>query len=128
MTIVKFSSKQPESEFFKDIEENGYHIFSQKNAQKPDYYPNEFLDYPGVSLKQLKLGDEITVRVFFKIGDGENVRADGGYLDLKIEGIADDHVMAEILTKLPPEFALGACDSIELFEDEILRRNQSTEH
>jgi hypothetical protein len=49
-------------------------------------------------------------------------------LDLKIEGLADDHVMAEILTKLPDQFLLGAGDSIELFEDEILNRNESTEH
>jgi len=122
MTILKFPSKQPDSPFFQDIEENGYHIFSLKNAKIPGYYPNKFPDYPGAFLKQLTIDDEITVRVFFKIGDGDNIRADGGYLDLKIEGIADDHVMAEVLTKLPPEFALGTGDSIELFEDEILNK------
>ena len=122
MPILEFPSTQPDSPFFQDIEENGYHIFSRKHAKTPDYYPNEFPDYPIVRFKDLKLGDEITVRVFFKIGEGDNVRADGGYLDLKIEGIADDHVMGEILTTLPPEFALSAGDSIELFEDEILTK------
>ena len=61
----------------------------------------------------------IRIYRYTRVGESETVRADGGYLDLKIEGLADDHVMAEILTKLPDEFPLGAGDSIELFEDEI---------
>lgn len=128
MTILKFPTKTENLPFFNDIVEEGYHIFSLKNARIPDYYPNEFPDYPGVSLKNLKVGDEITVRVFFRVGAGENVRADGGYLDLEVEHIENDHIFAVILTELPEEFSLGTGDSIELYEEEILRKSEVTEH
>ncbi len=77
MTIIKFPSpKQAKYEFFDEIdeiEENGYHVFSLKNPKIPDYYPNKFPDYPGVSISDLKIGDTITIRVFFKIGTGSNI-------------------------------------------------------
>ena len=128
MTILPFPSKQPESPFFQDIVEEGYHIFSLKNAETPDYYPNEFPDYPGVLLKNLKVGDTITVRVFFRIGSGENVRVDGGYLDLEVEHIEDGKVVAVILTQLPEEFPLETGGSIEIFEQEILSKTEPAEH
>lgn len=122
MSILKFSSEQPDLPFFKEIIEEGYHIFSLKNAAIAGYYPNEFPGYPGICLNDLKVGDEITVRVFFRVGSGENIRADGGYVDLEIEGIAEDNVMAVIRTELPAEFALGTGDSIEIYEEEILHK------
>jgi len=128
MTILKFSQKQPDSPFFKDIKEEGYHIFSLKNAKKPDYYPNEFPDKPCVPLKDLKVGDVITVRVFFRVGSGEDIRADGGYLDLEVEDIFYDRVTAVILTPLPEEFPLKTGSSIEIFEEEILSKVEQTEH
>ena len=128
MTILQFPSKQPEPPFFQEIIENGYHVFSLENAKTPGYYPNEFPDYPGVLLKNLKVGDTITVRVFFCIGSGEDIRVDGGYLDLEVEHIEDDKVVAVILTQLPEEFPLVTGGSIEVFEEEILSRTESTEH
>ena len=128
MTILKFQQKQPNSPFFNDIIEFGFHVFSLKNAKIPDYYPNDFPDYPGVSLKDLKVGDVITVRVFFRIGSDEDVRADGGYLDLEIGDVFHDGVTAVILTQLPKEFPLTAGDSLDVFEEEILYRNKVTEH
>ena len=129
MTILKLPQKQPNSPFFKDIKEEGYHIFSLKNAKKPDYYPNEFPDYPGVSIKDLKPDDLITIRVFFRVGSGgKDVRVDGGYLDLEVEFVEDDRVLAVIRTELPAEFPLGTGDSIEVFEEEILYKNEETEH
>ena len=128
MTILKFPSKQPDPPFFQDIVEEGYHIYSLKNAKIPDYYPNEFPDYPGVLLKNLKVGDSITVRVFFRIGSGEEMRVDGGYLDLEVEEIGDDNVLAVILTKLPEEFSLEAGTSLEIFEEEILSKTEPAEH
>ena len=119
MIILQFPSKQPEPPFFQEIIEN---------AKTPGYYPNEFPDYPIIHIKDLKVGDEITIRVFFKVGEGEDVRADGGYLDLEVEAIANNNVMATILTKLPDEFPLGAGDSIEIFEDEILKKVETREH
>ena len=128
MPIIKFPSNPDKSPFFKDITEEGYHIFSLKNAKKPNFYPNEFPDYPGVKIKDVKAGDTITVRVFFKVGSGPNIRADGGYIDLEVEHIFDDGVTAVILTELPKEFALGTGYSIDVFEEEILYRNRVTDH
>ena len=128
MTIINFPQKETDAPFFEDIVEEGYHVFSLKNGKVPDYYPNEFPDYPGVGLKDLKIGDTITIRVFFRIGDGEDIRADGGYIDLEVEHIDDDKVLVVILTELPDEFPLGSGGSLEIFEEEILYRNKVTEH
>ncbi len=129
MPKIKFSSsRQNEPAFLNDIKEDGYHVFSRKNAKIPGYYPKELPDYPGVSLKDLKIDDVITIRVFFGIGSGKNMRIDGGYIDLEIEHIDEDSVMAIILTVLPESFPLGAGHSIEVYEEEILYRAKSTEH
>ncbi len=128
MTIIKFPSKQPDSPFFNDIIEEGYHIFSIKKAKIPDYYPNKFPDHPGVSLKNLNIDDVITIRIFFKVGSGKTIRADGGYLDLRVEHIDSEKVLAVILTELPEEFPLGTGDSIEIYEEEILHKVEVTEH
>ena len=121
MTIIKFPTpKVPNSEFFKDIFEDGYHVYSMKNAKIPGYYPSKFPDYPGVSISELKIGDTITVRVFFRVGKGEDVRADGGYIDLDVEFIDEDRVNACITTALPKDFPLETGSSIDVFEEEIL--------
>ena len=126
--ILKFPSKLNSFPFFKEILEQGYHVFSMENAKLPDYYPNKFPDYPGVNLQHLSVGDVFTIRVFFRIGSGENVRADGGYLDLEVEHIEDDTVFGVIVTQLPKEFPLQAGDSLEIYPDEILYKAQMTEH
>ena len=120
MKVLKFPSKPDNDPFFKEIIEEGYHIFNLENARNQNYYPNDFSDYPGVNLRGLKIGDVVTVRVFFKVGSGKNVRADGGYLDLEIEHIEDDSVFGVIMTELPKGFALQKGTSLELFKDEIL--------
>ena len=128
MPVIKIPTDPNKTPFFKDIIEKGYHIFSLINAKKPDFYPNEFPDYPGVSIKNLKIGDTITVRVFFRVGTGEDIRADGGYIDLEVEHIEEKSVMAVILTELPKEFSLCTGDSIDVFEEEILYKNKVTDH
>ena len=132
MPIINFpQKKQPDSAFHEDIITEGYHIYSLKNAKIPNYYPDEFLDDPAVSLEDLTIGDTITVRVFFRIDDGEDgedIIADGGYMDLEVEHIEDDKVLAVILTELPEEFPLEKDDSIEVLEEEILYRNKVTDH
>jgi hypothetical protein len=128
MPIIKFPKQPKEPPFFKEVREDGYHIFSLKNANNPNYYPDELPNYQGVKLKDLKEDDRITVRVFFKIGSGRNMRVDGGYVDLEIELVENDTVMAVILTDLPEEFSLGAGDSIDLYEDEILYKVGEQEH
>jgi hypothetical protein len=121
MTIIQFPTDPEESPFFKDIVEDGYHIYSLKNAQIPDFYPNEFPDYSGVKRSELQVGDEITVRVFFRVGSSdEELHVDGGYIDLEIEHIDREQVMGVIITQLPDGFALATGSSLEIFEEEIL--------
>jgi len=126
--ILKFPAHAENFPFFKEILEHGYHVFSMENAKVPDFYPNEFPDYPGVDLQNLHIGEVITIRVFFRIGAGQNVRADGGYLDLEVELVDGETVFGVILTQLPKEFPLQAGDSLELYPDEILYKDQMTEH
>jgi hypothetical protein len=120
MTIIKFPKKQPEPTFFKDVREVGYHILDLNNLKIPNYYPKELPDYPGVSIKNLEIDDVITIRVFFKVGKGKNFRVDGGLIDLRVEFIDGEKVLAVITTELPNEFSLGTGDSIEIYEEEIL--------
>ena len=128
MARVKSPSRKNEPAFIHDIKEDGYHVYSLKNAKIPGYYPPELPKYPGVRIHDLKVDDVITIRVFFKVGSGKNMRIDGGYVDLEVEHIEDQGVMAVILTVLPESFPLGAGHSIEVYEDEILYRTRSTEH
>jgi len=128
MPIIKFPSRKNEPAFLSDIEEDGYHIYNRNNAKTPGYYPSELPTYPGVKVKDLQLDDVVTIRVFFGIGTGKNMRIDGGHLDVKIEHIDDDGIMAVIITKLPKEFSLQTGSSIEIYEDEILYKNEDTGH
>ena len=128
MTIIKFPSKQVNTPFFKDVLEEGYHIYSLEDAKLKDYYPNKFPDYPGVLLKDLNVGDVITIRVFVKIGTGKNVRIDGGYVDLEVEHIDEQSVFGVIMTALPDKFPLKKGESLEIFQEEILYKSNETEH
>ncbi len=52
---------------------------------------------------------------------GNNARIVDGYIDLTVESIEDDKVIADILTILPEEnFPLSTGDWLELLEEEIL--------
>ena len=126
MTILEFP-KNPDNEppFFSEIREDGYHIYSLKNAKKPNLYPPEFPDNPGVTLSDLKEDDIITIIVFFGIGSGKKMRVDGGYVDLEIEVVEKDSAMGSIITELPKEFALSKGESIQVFEEEILYKSES---
>jgi len=130
MTILPFPQKQQDALFFEDILNEGYHIFNLKNAKIPNYYPAEIPDdEKGVSLTDLKVGDTVTVRVFFRIDDvGEEIQAEGGYLDLLVEGITDRAVSAVIFTELPEAFVLGTGDTIDVLEEEILGIVDEQEH
>lgn len=108
--------------------ENGYHIFSLKRAKTAGFYPNRFPDYPGARLQKMRVGDCITIRAFFPIGTGEPIQVDGGYIDLEIEHVESDHILAVIQTQLPGEFALSTGETIEIREDEILYINEPQVH
>ena len=128
MPIVKIPKKPDMFPFFREILEHGYHVFSMEHAKLPDYYPNSFPDYPGVDLQNLRVGEVITIRVFFRVGAGATLRADGGLLDLEVEHIEDDTVFGVILTELPKEFPLQTGDSLEVYPDEILYKTEGTNH
>ena len=127
MTIIKFPNKRPQNEppFFSDIKEDGYHVYSLKNAKKPNFYPPELPDYPGVLLEDLKENDIITIRVFFGIGKGKKMSVDGGHIDLRVEFVDEDNVMGVIITALPGELALRTGESLEVFPEEILYKAEN---
>lgn len=127
MPIIKFPQKKSKNEppFFSDIKEDGYHVYSLKNAKKPNYYPPELPDYPGVAVNDLKEDDIITVRVFFGIGKGKNMRVDGGHIDLRVEFVDEGRLMGAIITELPDDFALNTGESVEVFPEEILYKAES---
>ena len=128
MTILKFPTKSEDSPFFEDLAEDGYHIFSLKSAKVSGFYPNEFPEFDGVRLKDLQIGDEITVRVFFRVGSGEDFKVEGGYIDFEIEQIDDKQIIGIIITELPENFTLAKGTSLEIFEEEILYKRDITEH
>jgi hypothetical protein len=106
---------------FSDVRVKGYVIFNLKNSDLPNYYPGAFNKYPGVNIHQLKIYDLITIKIFVADGDGNDLpRIIDGYIDLTIESIEGDKVIADILTALPENFPLEIGDSMELLEEEIL--------
>jgi hypothetical protein len=128
VVVPKMATSVNESEFFDDVVENGYHIFSLNLAKKPGFYPNKFPDYPGIKLSSLVVGDHVTIRAFFRIGSGEPIQVDGGYIDLEVELVEEDHIFGVIITKLPAHFPLQTGSSLEIMEDEILYKVEPTVH
>jgi len=128
VTIIKFPHRKNEPAFLSDIEKDGYHIYNLNNAKTPGYYPPELPEYPGVKVKDLRLDDVITIRVFFGIGKGKNMRIDGGYVDVRIEHIDHNEILAVIMTKLPKGFSLETGSSIEIYEEEMLYKAEITGH
>ncbi len=124
MGIIEFPPNYQEPPFFKEIRQEGYHVYNLENSEMPNYYPEELPEYPGVSLKELKVDDIITIRVFFGVGSGEEMRVDSGYLDLRVECIDIDKITGAIITELPEEFVLSTGDSIDIFEEELLYINE----
>ncbi len=120
MPTINFPSGSSEPPFFQDVREEGYHILSLENQKIQGYYPKELPKYPGLSLNDLEIGDVITIRAFVKVGKGENFRVDGGMIDLKVEFIDSDRVLAVITTQLPKDFPFETGGSVEIFEEEIL--------
>jgi hypothetical protein len=115
---------QQEPLFYAEIRQEGYHIYNLENAETPNYYPDELQDYPGVSMRELREGDIITIRVYFGVGSGNEMQVDSGYVDLRVEHVDLDRVMAVIVSELPDEYALSLGDSIDVFEEEILCKNE----
>ena len=113
-----------EPQYYSDIRENGYHIYSFENAEDPDYYQEDLQDYPGIRLKELQPGEIITIRAYFGVGSGVEMEVDSGFVDLQVEHIEVDRVLAVIVSELPEEYVLSQGDSLEVFEEEILCKNE----
>ena len=122
--IVREKSGDNFSEFNKDLEREGFHIFSRINAKIKGYYPEEFPkeNNKELDIKDLAEGDLVTIRVFFAVSKFPVFQADGGYIDLEIELIEDGIIYGNILTELPVNFPLAKNTTIELSIDEILKK------
>ena len=118
---MKFDARDHEA-FITDLNEDGFHIYSRKSADTPGFYPPPRLDYPEIDLSNLKEGDQITVRAFFCVGKVPNANIDSGLMHLDVEHVDHENKMlfGNILTELPPDFALAKNTSIELAFDEVL--------
>jgi len=67
MTVLKIPSNHNNFPLFNNIFKDGRHIFNHENAKIPDYSPHKFPDFPGVNLRELNVGDVITIRAFLKL-------------------------------------------------------------
>ncbi len=105
---------------FSDIIEDGYHIFSRKNAKKPEFYQNEFPDYPGVKIKDIKQDDRVAIRILFLSGVDEYPQTESELVEMEVVFVDDDSIVAEVMTELPDEAPLERYDSLELYEEDIL--------
>ena len=118
---MEFGSRK-HSEFFSELKEEGYHIFSRQNASTVGFYPNVFPSFPLIPIERLQADQTVTIRVFFAIGDQKHPTVESGTLSLEIEYIdlASGSIFANIVTQLPTRFCLKAGTTLELDIDEIL--------
>jgi len=107
---------------YTDLEQNNYIIFRNKKAkQLKNYYPTISNNYPGVSIKELNIHDLITIKMFVAKGDGEDIpNIIEDYIDLTVESIDGEIIVAKIISPLPEDFVFKTGASIELKEEEIL--------
>jgi hypothetical protein len=109
-------------QFFSDLAKDGFHVFSRRNAKIAGFYPNAFPSFPEIDIANIGEGDTVKIRVFFSTNKATPSRIDSGHMDLVVEH--EDRntqtIFGNIVTKLPPEFALAEGTTIELSLDEVL--------
>ncbi len=54
-------SKDDHTDFFNDLTEDGFHIFSRENAIIGGFYPNKFPDYPELDISKVEVDDRVTI-------------------------------------------------------------------
>ena len=123
---MRFDAKH-HKEFFSDLMEEGFHIFSRRYAKTPGFYPNPFPSYPELDASEISENDIITIRAFFPTDKTLMPRIDSGQIDLEVEYVDHDGKMifGNILTELPPTFALSKGTTLELTIDEVLVAQRS---
>lgn len=113
-------SKYSCAEFYKEIENDGYAIFSKIKARQKGYYPTELPKFDDIDISDIKPDDVLKIRTFIKIGQDSNYRVDSGLIDVEIEFVDGKEIWGCILTKLPPTFPIQKGNSIELDINELL--------
>ena len=94
----KFYVDHFSKEFEEDLKTDHYHIFSLKKAKQKGFYTSKFPDYDLLSIDELSEGDRITIRTFFAVSLAPIYKVDSGLIDLEIEAIDDERILANILT------------------------------
>ena len=114
------------NQFQMDLIKQKYHIFNLDNVKIKGYYPRqllEIIDQVTHFEKKLKIeiGKNYSVRAFFAISapiDNE-VQYQSGYLDVKLLLREGETYVAEVLTELPPMFALKKGSKIKIKKGNI---------
>ena len=114
--------KDKHKQFYSELDRVRYHILSRELVRKGNYYPNTFPETADVDIESIVVGDKITVRAFFSFESDGVYRIDSGMLTLSVEdvNVEEQTLFANILTELPPHFALSRGTSIEIKIDEVL--------
>jgi hypothetical protein len=118
---MKFDAKN-HKDFFNDLTEDRFHIFSRQHAKSAGFYPNSFPSYPELDITDIKDSDTITIRAFFSTSKTAMPKIDSGHIDLEVEYVDHDAktVFGNIVTELPATFALSKGTTIEVNLDEVL--------
>jgi hypothetical protein len=118
---MKFDAKD-HKDFFNDLTEDRFHIFSRQHAKSTGFYPNSFPSYPELDITDIKDSDTITIRAFFSTSKTAMPKIDSGHIDLEVEYVDHDAktVFGNIVTELPATFALSKGTTIEVNLDEVL--------
>jgi len=120
-------NKDSKSNLFQiDLIKNRYHIFDVNYAKVTGYYPEQLLEFvPKVESFnrdfKIEVGEMYSVRAFFALSapvDGE-VEYQSGYLDLKLMMQEKDVYIGEVVTQLPPMFALKKGSKIKISASNI---------
>ncbi len=110
-----------------DLIQNRYHLFNLANAKTKNYYPRHLLELmPELASFnrnfEIVVGEIYSIRAFFAISEPiENeVEYQSGYLDLKLIMKESDNFIGEVVTSLPPGFALKKGMKVNFCRENIL--------
>ena len=115
------------NQFQMDLIKQKYHILNLANAKIEGYYPRELLEIIGKLAHfekkfKIDIGKIYSVRAFFAISEpiDNEVEYQSGYLDLKIIMHENQVYVGEVVTELPPMFALKKGSKIKIKKENIL--------
>ena len=110
-----------------DLMRNRYHFFDLSKSKIKNYYPKQLLELmpkPSSFNRNFEIivGKNYSIRAFFAISEpiGNEVEYQSGYLDLKLIMKEKDNFIGEVVTSLPPTFALRKGMKVKFIRDNIL--------